>query len=436
MDKRKRDLKGVGLGLLNRFASSEAVDKLGLRKPAEKALYTASRASFGAATLATHQLKAMRRLLLAEDGSEHSGELFDLRPTEEQALMQDSARRFSEDLLRPAAPDAEAHREISEDVWQQAHTLGLATLSVPTELGGAGLRQHAVTSGLIAESLGWGDMGQACALLAPVGVANALALWGTPSQQMQYLAAFTQEAPPDAAFAVLDQKVAADPMRPSCVARKEDSEWVINGVKRLVPLGTFADLFIVSVDCAEIGPRLILISKNTPGVSRHPDDSMGLLGGSLGHLQLKEVRVHDDAILGGKESFRDAIHRARLMWCSLAVGCAQAVLDTVTPYVTERRAFGEPIAHRQSVAFAVANMATEVDAMRLMTWRALARCDQGLPFHREAVLAHRYCAEHAMDIASDGVQLFGGHGFVSEYPLERWYRDLRAVAMLEGGMLA
>ncbi len=437
MNKPKRDIQGFGLSLLNRFAGSETVDKLGLRKPAEKALYTASKASFGAANLANQQFRAVRNLLKPERlQNAPSGGLFDLTPTDEQAMMQEATRRFADELLRPSAADAESHREPSEEIWEQANALGLAQLAVPEKLGGAASERSVITSGLVAESLGWGDMGQACALLAPVGVANALANWGSAEQQMKYLTAFTGESPPDAAFAVVDTEVAPDPMRPRCLARQDGDQWVINGEKRLVPLGRFAELFIVSVDTDKLGPRLMLVEKGAEGLTRHADDSMGLRGGGLGRVRFDKVRVDNSALLGDDQTFADAIHLARLMWCSLAVGCSQAVLDTVTTYVNDRKAFGEPLSHRQAVAFMVSNIAIEVDAMRLMTWRALSRCDQGLDFHREAVLAHRFCAEHAMEIGSNGVQLLGGHGFVTEFPVERWYRDLRAVGVQEGGLIA
>ena len=109
-------------------------------------------------------------------------------------------------------------------------------------------------------------------------------------------------------------------------------------------------------------------------------------------------------------------------------------MDYVVPYVNDREAFGEPISHRQGVAFMVADMAIELDAMRLMTWRACALAEQGKPFHREAYLARLLCAEKAMQIGTNGVQLLGGHGFTKEHPVERWYRDLRAVAIQHGGL--
>ncbi len=116
------------------------------------------------------------------------------------------------------------------------------------------------------------------------------------------------------------------------------------------------------------------------------------------------------------------------------MGTAQAALDYVVPYCNERVAFGEPISHRQGVAFMVADIAVELDAMRLMVWRACSRAEQGLPFQREAYLARLLCSEKAMKIGTDAVQLLGGHGFTKEHPAERWYRDLRALAIMAGGL--
>ena len=130
--------------------------------------------------------------------------------------------------------------------------------------------------------------------------------------------------------------------------------------------------------------------------------------------------------------YSDAVRLSRLGWASLAVGTAHAVLDYVIPYVNEREAFGEPIANRQAVAFMVANIATELDGLRLVTWRGASRAEQGLSFAREAALARKLAADKGMQIGLDGVQLLGGHGFTKEHPVERWFRDLRGVGVAEG----
>jgi alkylation response protein AidB-like acyl-CoA dehydrogenase len=119
----------------------------------------------------------------------------------------------------------------------------------------------------------------------------------------------------------------------------------------------------------------------------------------------------------------------------VAIGTGRAVLDYVKTYVNDRVAFGEPISNRQAVAFTVANIAIELEGMRLATLRAAGRIDQGLEFAREVALARRLCAEHGMTIGSDGVQLLGGHGYTKEHPVERWYRDLRAAGLMEGALV-
>ncbi len=143
------------------------------------------------------------------------------------------------------------------------------------------------------------------------------------------------------------------------------------------------------------------------------------------------------SLLGGAEPdiFAQCIALGRLGWCALAVGTGQAVLEYVSDYVKDRRAFGEPISNRQAVAFTVANIAIELEGLRLATYRAAARVDQGLPFSREVALARWLCADRGMAIGSDGVQMLGGHGYVKEHPVERWYRDLRAAGLMEGALL-
>jgi hypothetical protein len=164
---------------------------------------------------------------------------------------------------------------------------------------------------------------------------------------------------------------------------------------------------------------------------------MGIRAAGTGRLIMEDVQLPATALLGGGERdvFAECVALSRLAWCALAVGTGQAVLDYVTAYVKDRKAFGEPVSNRQAVAFAVANMAVELDGLRLATYRAAARVDQGLPFTREVALARRLCADRAMAIGSDGVQLLGGHGYVKEHPVERWYRDLRAAGLMEGALL-
>ncbi len=164
---------------------------------------------------------------------------------------------------------------------------------------------------------------------------------------------------------------------------------------------------------------------------------MGVRAASLTRLALTGVRVGADAVLGETDgsTYAECVRLSRLAWCALAVGTGQAVLDHVKAYVNEREAFGEPISHRQAVAFMVADIAIELQAMRLVTYKAASRAAQGKDFAREVALARSLCADKGMRIGLDGVQLLGGHGFVKEHPVERWYRDLRAIGIMEGSVL-
>ncbi|MFC6343735.1 acyl-CoA dehydrogenase family protein, partial [Nocardioides hankookensis] len=165
--------------------------------------------------------------------------------------------------------------------------------------------------------------------------------------------------------------------------------------------------------------------------------AMGVRGAGLARLHLRDVAVPADAVLGTTDgtTYAECVRLSRLAWCALGVGVGQAVLDYVTPYVKEREAFGEPVAHRQSVAFMVANIAIELQAMRLLTWKAASRAAAGKDVARDVALARQLCADKGMQIGLDGVQLLGGHGFVKEHPVERWYRDLRSIGVMEGTVL-
>jgi alkylation response protein AidB-like acyl-CoA dehydrogenase len=201
-----------------------------------------------------------------------------------------------------------------------------------------------------------------------------------------------------------------------------------------VPRGADAELFVIGAQLHG-RPSLFLVESATPGIEIEAEPSMGLRAAALSRVVLKDVRVQSIALLGDTDAYTECVRLSRLAWCALAVGTSQAVLDYVVPYVNEREAFGEPVSHRQSVAFMVANIGIELQAMRLVTYKAASRAAQGKPFDREVALARRLCAERGMQIGNDGVQLLGGHGFVKEHPVERWYRDLRAVGVIEGGVL-
>lgn len=429
----------IGLRALNRFAGSPVVDRLGLRDPAERFLHGASRTTVRTAArtfAATQKLAKPARQPTGKPSS-----LFDLTPTEEQEMLSDSVREFALQKLRPAAQEADAACQPPAELLRQSDELGLTMVGVPEELGGAVVERSAVTAALMTEALAQGDMGLAVACLAPAAVSTALSLWGDERQQATYLPSFVGDSIPAAALAILEPRALFDPFALETEARRAPGGgFILTGVKSLVPRAVGNELLLVAATLAESGGRglfIVEVGAAGLGLSAEPEPAMGIRAAATGRIRFDEVALPAEALVGGgrPEVYAECIALGRVAWCALAVGTGQAVLDYVIPYVKDRRAFGEPISHRQAVAFAVANMAIELDGLRLATYRAASRADQGLPFAREAVLAGQLASTHAMTIGSDGVQLLGGHGYVKEHPVERWYRDLRAAGVMEGAVL-
>lgn len=433
-----RDAVGLALAALNRVAGHPLVDRLGLREPTEKAMFHATRAGIRSAGAASRSFKAVSRFRApARLPSAPKSELFDLTPTDEQRMIQDTVREFAAERLRPAAPQADDECTPPSGLLGEAAELGVTLVGIPDDVGGIGTEQSTVTSVLVAEAMAHGDMGLAVSCLAPSAVSNALVRWGDKNQQARYLPSFVGDNVPAAALTVLEPRPAFDPFVLRTRARRSGGGFVLDGVKSMVPRAAEAELFLVAAELEDSGPALFLVESDTSGLSVEAEPAMGLRSASMGRLVLEGVSLPPSALLaeGDADSYAQCVRACRIGWSALAVGTAQAVLDYVIPYVNERHAFGEPVSHRQGVAFRVADMGTELEGMRLATYRAASRAEQGASHAREAALAHQLSARHGMAIGSDGVQLLGGHGYVKEHPVERWYRDLRAVGVAEGIVL-
>ncbi|HSE69178.1 MAG TPA: acyl-CoA dehydrogenase family protein [Nocardioidaceae bacterium] len=432
----RKDPIGFAVAALNRLAQTTALDRLGLRKPAERAVFEATRTGFRTVgTVNRAFTRAGRRGgTPARVPSATPSGVFDLTPTEDEQMLVDVVAELADERLRPAAASADDACAAPEEVLRASLEIGLPLLGVPDDLGGISTERSAMAGTLVAEALARGDMGLAVACLASGAVSTALSLWGTEEQQATYLPSFTGDDVPAAALALTEPLPLFDALAPGTTAERDGDGFVLAGVKSLVPRGADAELFVVGA-MLEGAPRLFLVESGAAGVTIESEPSMGLRAAGLSRVVLDGVRVDAVALLGDAEAYTQCVQLSRLGWCALAVGTAQAVLDYVIPYVNEREAFGEPVSHRQSVAFMVANIGIELQAMRLVTYRAASRAAQGKPFAREVALARRLCGERGMQIGNDGVQLLGGHGFVKEHPVERWYRDLRAVGLIEGGVL-
>lgn len=436
----KRDAIGAAMRLLTTITGSPLADKYKIREAVDRVAYEGTKTGF-------RTIGAANRVFAKSGGSGKPQRLksantggFDVTPSEEQRMIVETVADFAAEILRPAAHAADAAAQAPADLLERAAELGVTMINIPEQLDGVAEERGAVTNALVAEALAHGDMGLALPILAPSGVAVALTQWGTDAQQQTYLPAFAGEKVPGAALVVAEPRPLFNPFELATKAVRSPGGYRINGVKSMVPAAGTAELFIVAAEL-DGRPAFFIVESSSKGLVAEADPSMGLRAAGLGRLLLTDVTVPETALLGSADSatraqeYSDAIALARLGWASLAVGTGQAVLDYVIPYVNEREAFGEPISRRQAVAFMVADIAIELDGLRLVTYRGAARAEQGLSFNREAALARRLATEKGMKIGLDGVQLLGGHGYTKEHPVERWYRDLRGVGVAEGLVL-
>ena len=429
---RKRGPLDVGMGLLTPLLGSEFLDRHNLRDPLNKVLKFGVQKGFAAAATTTRQFKKVQGLGKPATRLEpNRADYFDLTPDDDQRMIVETVTEFAAEMLRPAAREADDNATYPKDMIAKAAELGVTAIKVPEDFDGIAEGRSTVTNALVAEALAYGDMGLALPILAPGGVASALTHWGTADQQATYLKEFAGESVPQACVAIAEPHALFDPTALKTTAVRTPSGYRIDGVKSLIPAAADAELFVVA---AQLNgrPTMFIVEADSPGITVTDDRSMGIRAAALGRVEFNKVSVPEDAKLGDDADYSEAIALSRLGWAALAVGTSHAVMDYVIPYVKEREAFGEPVARRQAVAFMCADMAIEFDGLRLVTWRGASRADQGLPFAREAALARKLAADKGMRIGLDGVQLLGGHGYTKEHPVERWYRDLRAVGVAEG----
>lgn len=429
--------KGMGAGLrfLNNLASSSTIDKLKLRKPTEKAVFHGSKNGFKVAAAAGRQFSAKSKQDKPARQPKAAGSgKFDLTPSDEQEMLVEAFGEFAKAELLPIATKSSNDCKTPDEVLKASTELGVTMIGVPEELGGAVEQRSAVTSVLISEALAKGDLGMAVAVLAPAAVSTAIGLWGSGEQQAKYLPEFVGEDVPAAALAVIEPKPFFDPAKLDTKATKSGDGYVLTGVKNLVPRAAEAELFVIAAELDGVS-RMFIVESSYDGISVTPEPSMGIRPAANGIVNFDNVKLPADALLGEADDFTEMIRLSRIAWGAVTAGCGRAALDYLIPYVNERIAFGEPISHRQAVAFKVSDVAIELEGIRLATYRAAALADAGKDFARESAIVRQLTAKYGMQIGSDGVQLLGGHGYTQEYPVERWYRDLRAAGLMEGVLL-
>ena len=294
-----RDPIGYAVAALGKLAQSDLLDRVGLRKQAEQAVYTATRTGFQAATRAnraftsagSRQQPGVRVPATAPKG------VFDLTPGEDEQMLVDVVTEFADEVVRPAATEADETCAAPEPVLKASLEIGLPILGVPEALGGISEERSAVAGTLVAEALARGDMGLAVATLAPGAVATALGLWGTEAQQQTYLPAFTGDEVPAAALALSEPTVLFDALAPSTTARRTADGFVLDGLKSAVVRAAEAELFVVGAEL-DGTPVLFLVESSTPGLSVESDPGMGVRAASMARLRLEGVTLPADAVLG------------------------------------------------------------------------------------------------------------------------------------------
>ncbi|HKP59805.1 MAG TPA: acyl-CoA dehydrogenase family protein [Polyangiales bacterium] len=360
--------------------------------------------------------------------------LFDLTLTQEQQLMRESVRKFARQEMRTQSRASDEAGDTPETLYEKSLELGWNAVQLPEAIGGFGAPRSPISNMLLAEDLAYGDMSMAIGALSSLSFINTVLDQGTPAQHAALLAPFAADGFKPAALALLEPGARFNASKLKTKAARSASGYVLRGEKTMVPFGARADQLLVIAELEDKGPAAFVISPSQRGVRLSREAFMGLRALSLSRLVLEDVTVPETHRLGEGKPFdlQRLIDLCSIGSAALATGVSQAVLDYVIAYCNDRVAFGEPITHRQSVAFMIADIAIELDGLRLLTYRAASRAEQGLPFQREAYLARLQAADKGMKIGTDGVQLLGGHGFIREHMVELWYRNLRAVSVLEG----
>ncbi|WP_433548381.1 acyl-CoA dehydrogenase family protein [Streptomyces sp. CA-294286] len=362
-----------------------------------------------------------------------------LELSEEQAAVQRLARDFVTREITPHVVEWDRAENVDRGIVKKLGALGFLGLTVPEEYGGSGGDHLAYC--LVTEELGRGDSSVRGIVSVSLGlVAKTIAAWGSEEQKQRWLPGLTSgEAV--GCFGLTEPGTGSDAGNLSTRAVRDGDDYVINGTKMFITNGTWADvvlLFARSTDApGHRGVSAFLVPADTPGLTRRTlHGKLGLRGQATAELVLEDVRVPASAMLApegkGFSVAMSALAKGRMSVAAGCVGIAQAALDAALSYAGEREQFGRTIAHHQLVQELLSDIAVDVDAARLLTWRVADLVDRGLPFATEASKAKLYASEAAVRAANNALQVYGGYGYIDEYPVGKLLRDARVMTLYEG----
>jgi alkylation response protein AidB-like acyl-CoA dehydrogenase len=362
----------------------------------------------------------------------------DFTLTPEQELIRRSAREFCDREIVPNARDWDRSERMDEAIVPKLAEIGFLGCALPEEFGGMGL--DTISYCLVMEELGRADSSVRGIVSVNNGLAGkTIAKWGTDEQKQQWLPKLSSgEAL--GCYGLTEPGSGSDPASLVTRATREGGDWVIDGSKIFITLGSWAGVALVFARTGGEGPRGItcfLVPTDSPGFSaRKIDGKLGLRAQDTAELVFDGVRVPDSARLGdegaGFKVAMSALDNGRISLAAGAVGVAQGCVDASVAYASERTQFGKQLAQFQLIQELIADMAVETEAARMMAWRAAALADRGESYTLAASQAKYYASEVAVRAANAALQVHGGYGYVDEFPVARYLRDARVLTLYEG----
>ena len=364
---------------------------------------------------------------------------FDL--TQEQKLWQKTVHDFVAKEVQPKAHDVDMNYEFNWDATRKMGPLGLLGLNIPEEYGGAGV--DAVSAAIAIEEIGWGCGSTALAIAAHNGLGTTpIVLFGSEEIKSKWLPLVASGKNKLGSLALTEPGAGSD-LQGGVITKavKDGKDWVINGEKMWCTNASIAEYIITLVRTDPAGGSRslsqILVPTNTPGLMIGPaEKKMGLHGSPTHAVTYDNVRVPLDNLIGeegkGLQQTLATLDGGRIGIGAISVGLAQAAFEHAVNYARDRKAFGKTIAHQQAIQWMLADAATEIEAARTLLYKAAWLKEQGRPYNKEAAMAKMFATEMAERVCRNAIQIHGGYGYSSMYPVERIYRDARLMTIGEG----
>ena len=352
---------------------------------------------------------------------------------QEQKMLTDAIGRLAQERIRKVFRDADEAGELPADVIEAGWEMGVLPTSIPEAYGGFG--DYSVMTGVLAtEAFAYGDLATTLHIMTPNLVAVPLMLAGTEAQKEAHLPLFCEESLPKVTAALTEPVIQFDPRKLKTTAVLQNEVYIINGTKSFVPLADDAETFLIYAN-EDGATQAFFVPADTEGFEvLKREKLMGVRALPTFQVKLDNVRVSAVNKLGGNEGidFGLILNHSRVALGAAAVGMAKGALDYAIDYTKQRVQFGEPVAHRQSIAFMLAEMAMDVDSARLLVWEAAWQMDQGKEATQAVTVMKYYIDDMVLTVCDRALQALGGYGYIREYPVELWLRNARAFASIVG----